>query len=51
MGLDPVNNWGSYNFKKGIGGRLVAYVGEWEAASNKAIKLVLNIALYWKIKK
>ena len=51
MGLDPVNNWGSYNFKKGIGGKLVASVGEWEAASNKAIKLVLNIALYWKIKK
>lgn len=32
-GIDAANNQGVYNFKKGTGGILFAYQGEWEASS------------------
>ena len=32
-GIDAANNTGVYNFKKGTGGTLIAYQGEWETSS------------------
>lgn len=31
-GIDPLENEGVFNFKKGFGGKRVNYLGEWEAA-------------------
>jgi hypothetical protein len=47
-GIDPGKNWGGYHFKKGIGGRSVEYLGEWEYASHSSLKRVMNLALYLK---
>lgn len=49
VGIDPINNWGSYHFKKGIGGELIRYVGEWEMSSNSLIRILMNILLYTKV--
>lgn len=48
MGVDPVENWGGYHFKRGIGGRPVEYMGEWEYASHKLMKVMINLGLYAK---
>lgn len=41
-GVDPVNNAGVYNFKKGIGAHEVRYPGEFEKASNRILAFALN---------
>jgi hypothetical protein len=45
-GIDPWRNWGGYHFKKGVGGRAVEYLGEWECASDGFIKNGINLLLY-----
>lgn len=49
VGVDPVNNWGSYHFKKGIGGNLKLAMGEWEMASNRFFRTIFNALLYAKV--
>lgn len=39
-GVDPVHNTGVFNFKKGIGGQLVRYLGEWDIATNGPTRLI-----------
>ena len=46
LGIDPYKNWGGYHFKKGLGGRAMELIGEWEYATNPFIALMLNVALY-----
>ncbi|MCH8011767.1 MAG: peptidoglycan bridge formation glycyltransferase FemA/FemB family protein [Candidatus Marinimicrobia bacterium] len=49
-GIDPIANWGGYNFKKGVGGKLIAYQGEWEYVSSWLLKLILNLYQLQKTK-
>lgn len=50
-GIDPVRNWGGYHFKKGTGGRLFAYMGEWDHSFPGFLKPLLNIALFLRSRK
>lgn len=49
-GVDPVNNKGVYDFKKGIGSNPITYLGEWEYASLPLIKSLMNFVLSLKKK-
>lgn len=49
-GIDPVRNWGGYHFKKGAGGRLYAYMGEWDYSSPEFVKPFMNFVLSWRSK-
>ena len=49
-GIDPVRNWGGYHFKKSVGGRPYAYIGEWDCSSPRVIKPLVNFALFWRTK-
>lgn len=49
MGIDPDNNQGVYNFKKGTGAITIKYLGEWEWSSNFILKFAINIALKYKL--
>jgi lipid II:glycine glycyltransferase (peptidoglycan interpeptide bridge formation enzyme) len=42
-GVDPENNMGVYNFKKGTGARLVETLGEFEYSNNFVMKNLVNI--------
>jgi len=44
-GVDPENNPGVYNFKKGVGGVEVDYLGEYEWASNRLFKHLISYVL------
>jgi lipid II:glycine glycyltransferase (peptidoglycan interpeptide bridge formation enzyme) len=44
-GIDPDKNPGVYNFKKGLGGVEVDYLGEYEWSDNKLLKYVISFAL------
>jgi hypothetical protein len=46
LGVDPHKNWGGYHFKKGIGGQLVKFVGEWEHSSTNFIKVLMNTLFF-----
>ena len=48
MGIDPVGSPGVYNFKKGTGAEFIEYLGEWEWATNRALRWGANIAVYRK---
>lgn len=50
-GIDPARNWGGYHFKKGIGGRPYAYIGEWDFSTPHFLKPLMNLALFWRSKK
>lgn len=50
VGVDPKNNWGTFNFKRGVGGSPFSYLGEWEYASNAVLRLLINFFLYIKLK-
>ena len=49
-GIDPVSSdaRGVNHFKKGFGGRMVEYLGEWEQASSEWIRWAVNIAIRLK---
>jgi len=49
-GVDPVNNKGVYDFKRGIGSDPIVYLGEWEYASLPLIKSLINFVLSLKKK-
>ena len=48
MGIDPENNKGVYNFKKGTGSKEIKYLGEWEWASLPLLKFAINTAIKYK---
>jgi lipid II:glycine glycyltransferase (peptidoglycan interpeptide bridge formation enzyme) len=49
-GVDPINNAGVYNYKKGTGAKLVEYPGEFEVANFPFISLGMNILMKKKLK-
>ncbi len=49
-GIHPLHNSGVYNFKNGTGADLHEYMGEFDMASNKIIRLVANMYI-WIVKK
>jgi len=49
-GIDPFNNPGVYNFKKGIGGSPFEYLGEWDWATSEWLRWGLNFAVKFKKK-
>jgi hypothetical protein len=44
-GIDPEKNSGVYNFKKGLGGVEIDYLGEYEWSNNKLLKYLISFAL------
>lgn len=48
-GIDPVNNPGVYNFKKGTGARFIKDLGEWEWTNSKLLGIVLNFGISKKL--
>jgi lipid II:glycine glycyltransferase (peptidoglycan interpeptide bridge formation enzyme) len=44
-GIDPVNNVGVYNFKKGTGAVAVKYLGEWECSRPTIIRNVASTVI------
>ena len=44
-GIDPVNNVGVYNFKKGTGAAAVTYLGEWECSRPTIIRNVASTVI------
>jgi len=42
-GVDPFSHKGIFNFKKGIGGNFVEYVGEWELSNSLLLRSVINL--------
>jgi lipid II:glycine glycyltransferase (peptidoglycan interpeptide bridge formation enzyme) len=50
-GVEPSKNKGVFDFKKGTGAELFAYLGEWEAASPSWVKPIANCMLYLKKRK
>jgi lipid II:glycine glycyltransferase (peptidoglycan interpeptide bridge formation enzyme) len=49
-GVDEVNNPGVYSFKKGAGGILVNYPGEYEVANFPALRSAMNLLMKKKLK-
>jgi len=47
-GVDPEGAPGVFNFKRGLGGRLVPLVGEWEWATAAWLRLGVNLAVRWR---
>jgi len=47
-GVDPENNMGVYNFKKGTGARLVETLGEFEYSNSFIMKHLVSIASRWR---
>ena len=47
-GVDPKNNMGVYNFKKGTGSHLVETLGEFEYSNSFIMKTLLNIVARWR---
>ena len=41
-GIDPVNNRGVYDFKKGTGADQIDFQGEWEIASPKILRTIAS---------
>jgi lipid II:glycine glycyltransferase (peptidoglycan interpeptide bridge formation enzyme) len=44
-GIDPVNNVGVYNFKKGTGATAVTYLGEWECSRPTIIRNIASTVI------
>jgi lipid II:glycine glycyltransferase (peptidoglycan interpeptide bridge formation enzyme) len=47
-GIDPINNKGVYDFKKGTGAREVAYLGEWDRATSRMLRTAANFLIGWR---
>lgn len=45
-GIDKINKFGVYLFKKGVGGEEFNYSGEYEWANFKFIKIIVNILIF-----
>jgi len=44
-GADPERAAGVFNFKKGLGGRMVSLIGEWEWSNSMWLRLGMNLAV------
>ncbi len=47
-GVDPCNNPGVYNFKKGVGALKVRRLGEWEFVTPRILRYVVNLAIKYR---
>jgi len=47
-GVDPENNVGVYNFKKGTGAKLVEILGEFEYSNSQIINKAVELASRWR---
>lgn len=47
-GVDPEGAAGVFNFKRGLGGRLVPLIGEWEWATAAWLRWGVNAAVRWR---
>lgn len=47
-GIDSLRSYGTYNFKKRTGGKIVEYIGEKEKASSSLLRLLCNLGFYFK---
>jgi len=47
-GVDPENNMGVYNFKKGTGSKLVETLGEFEYSNSFIMKKLVTLASRWR---
>lgn len=47
-GIDPIRNPGGAHFKRGVGGRLVTTLGDWEAGFRPFSKLIFDALLAWR---
>ena len=47
-GVDPENNMGVYNFKKGTGAKLVETLGEFEYSNSFIMKKLVTLASRWR---
>ncbi len=45
-GIDPLRNWGVFNFKRGLKARPVELLGEWEWSSSPWARRAFNLALW-----
>lgn len=44
-GVDPLENEGVFNFKKGMGGRRTTYLGEWDWATSRLVRRIARIVI------
>lgn len=49
-GIDPVNNKGVYDFKKGTGAEEIKYFGEWEVSNSKIFRVIASKLISRKIR-
>lgn len=49
VNLNKKSATGVNHFKIGFGGKVVEYLGEWESASSKIVKLAINLAIRLKV--
>jgi lipid II:glycine glycyltransferase (peptidoglycan interpeptide bridge formation enzyme) len=49
-GIDPVNNKGVYDFKKGTGAEEIRYLGEWEISNSKIFLVIASKLVSRKIR-
>lgn len=47
-GIDPINNKGVYNFKKGSGAHPITYAGEWDTSNIALFSRLFNFLLYMR---
>jgi len=47
-GVDPINNIGVYDFKRGTGAKNLEYLGEWESSPSEWFRLAFNLALRFR---
>jgi lipid II:glycine glycyltransferase (peptidoglycan interpeptide bridge formation enzyme) len=49
-GIDPVNNKGVYDFKKGTGAKEIKYLGEWDSSNSRLFRVIAAKLIARKIK-
>lgn len=49
-GIDPINNKGVYDFKKGTGAEEIKYLGEWEISNSKIFRVIASKLVSRKIR-
>lgn len=50
-GVDPIRNAGVYNFKKGLGSKLINCIGEWDYSNLPFFRILISLYLFIIIKK
>ena len=47
-GVDPIKNKGVYNFKKGLGSKLINCIGEWDYSNLPYLRILISLYLFIK---